>query len=384
MELLAKTLYGLEEVLAKELQNLGAEKIAILKRAVSFTGDKKLLYQANLHLRTALKILMPIHSFKINATPDLYKGVQKINWSKYMNVDDTLTVDPVVNSQIFNHSGFVALKTKDAIVDQFRQKFNQRPSVDTQHPKLRINVHISNNKCTISIDSSGESLNKRGYRSRGSIAPMNEVLAAGMILLTEWNRTGLFIDPMCGSGTILIEAAMLAYNIAPGIIRKEFAFEHWQDFDSSLWQKVLEEAKQQQISPHKSNCKIIGGDSSRRAIDIAKENILNSTLNKVISIKSIAFEKHLPDASKGIIVTNPPYGERLKTDNINAFYKTIGDNLKQNFKGFEAWILSSNKEAIKKIGLRPSKKTILFNGALECKLLKYDLYAGSKKKIKNY
>lgn len=375
-EMLAKTLFGLEEILAGELKNIGAKDVVVRNRAVSFMGDKALMYKANLYLRTALKILVPIRKFKVRSEDDLYQLMGHIKWTKYMSVSDTLAVDGTVNSPYFTHSQYIALKTKDAIVDQFRKRFNERPSVDTEYPDLRINVHISNETCTVSLDSSGEPLNKRGYRIRRDIAPLNEVLAAGMIMLSGWEGKSNLIDPMCGSGTILIEAAMIALGIPACIMRKEFAFEFWKDFDSDLWNDILDEAEK-----HKNffDHKIYGADMSTKAFLIAKENIKNAGLSRVIKLAIKDFEDFEPPEEPGVVITNPPYGERIQPEDINRLYAMMGERLKHNFSGYDAWFISSNKEALKHVGLRPSVKKTLYNGALECKFQKYELYRGSKK-----
>ncbi len=372
----AKTFSGLEGVLKKELVNLGASDVNEGNRVVEFSGDKTLLYRANFHLRTALKILKPIAEFKVQNEQELYNAIQTINWSEYFDVNNTFAVDSVVHSPNFPHSKYVALKVKDAIVDQFREKFKKRPYVETEDPDIQINVHISNTLCTISLDSSGESLHKRGYRVKSTKAPLNEVLAAGMILLSGWDLKSNFIDPMCGSGTLIIEAAMIANGIPPGIYRKKFAFETWKDFDPVLFEDIYEEESENSAF----NPKIIGSDNSEIAIRIAKENISNAALKRKIDISITPIENYKPpDKNKGVVITNPPYGERLKKNEINKFYKTLGDLFKNEYAGYTIWMLSSNFDAIKNIGLKPSTKLTLFNGPLECKFLKFDIYEGSKK-----
>ncbi len=372
----AKTFSGLEGVLKKELVNLGASDVIEGNRVVEFSGDKTLLYRANFHLRTALKILKPIAEFKLQNEQELYNAIQTINWSEYFDVNNTFAVDSVVHSPNFSHSKYVALKVKDAIVDQFREKYKKRPYVETEDPDIQINVHISNTLCTISLDSSGESLHKRGYRVKSTKAPLNEVLAAGMILLSGWDLKSNFIDPMCGSGTLIIEAAMIANGIPPGIYRKKFAFETWKDFDPDLFEDIYEEESENLTF----NPKIIGSDNSEIAIRIAKENISNAALKRKIDINIIPVENYKPpEKDKGVVITNPPYGERLKKAEINTFYKTLGDLYKNEYAGYTIWMLSSNFDAIKNIGLKPSAKLTLFNGPLECKFLKFDIYEGSKK-----
>jgi putative N6-adenine-specific DNA methylase len=380
-DLVAKTHFGLEEVLAEELKQLGAQDVEVLTRAVAFAGDKELMYKANLYLRTALRILVPVHKFKAHNEETLYKGVQQVDWSKFMDVDDTLAIDSAVSSDFFNHSQYVALKAKDAIVDQFRSKTGKRPSIELNRPSVRLNIHIFKDECTLSLDSSGESLHKRGYRQDTNIAPLNEVLAAGLVLLSGWDGQSNFIDPMCGSGTILIEAAMHALRMPPGIHRISFGFMEWKDYDKALWEKIVREAREQIIQDYPY--KIVGSDLSRKTADIAKVNIEYAGLDEDIRISVAPFEEKAPPAGGGVMICNPPYGERLQKSDIDAFYKMIGDQLKKEYAGYDAWILSSNMGALKHVGLRPSRKITLYNGPLECRFLKYSMYEGSKKAHKN-
>lgn len=375
-ELIAKTVYGLEEILAEEIKGIGADSIEIHNRAVIFHGNKGLMYKANLLLRTALKILKPIHKFAVFNEKDLYNRVQEIDWSNYLSVENTFAIDSTINSPFFNHSNYVSLKVKDAIADQFRKKSGTRPSVDVMNPFLNINVHIFNDKCTLSLDSSGISLHKRGHRLDKVKAPLNEVLASGIVLLSGWKRDCDFIDPMCGSGTILIEAAMFAYNIAPGIHRRDFGFKHWKDFDSKLWENIYKNAMGNVID---FRHKIIGSDISASSIEIAKKNIASAKLEDKITLFVKPFQELIPPPDGGVLIMNPPYGERMEEEDIGSFYKMIGDILKQRYAGFNAWVLSSNKEALKHIRLQPSKKITLYNGPLECKFQGYGLYKGSRK-----
>ncbi len=377
-ELVAKTFKGLENVLSNELIELGAKDVTILNRAVSFKGDKAMMYKANLWLRTALTIIKPIHVFKSKNEVELYKGISQIDWSEYMDVSDTLSISTVVSSEYFNHSQFVALKSKDAIVDQFRNKFGKRPSIDTENPTILLNIHLIDDDCVVSLDSSGESLHRRGYRLNSTIAPLNEVLAAGMILISGWNGQSNFIDPMCGSGTLPIEAALIAYNIPPGIFRKGFGFEKWKDFDKDLFESIYNDDSSSKDFVNQ----IIGSDLSAGAIRIATENAKNAFLTNKITLKVMPFEDLLPLETKSLIIMNPPYGERMKKINLNEFYQTIGNCLKKNFPGHESWILCGNKEAIESIGLHPSKKQTLFNGAIECKYQRFTMYEGSIKQNK--
>ncbi|MBL4754989.1 MAG: class I SAM-dependent RNA methyltransferase [Flavobacteriales bacterium] len=377
MQLLIKTFHGLEAVLAEEVKDLGGKNIELLRRAVSCEGDLKFLYMANHHLRTALKVLLPIEHFNARNEVELYNKTKQINWSKYLQLNQTFAIDPVVFSKTFTHSQYVGLKVKDAIVDQFRDKTGRRPDVDTQFPEVSINVHVSNNQVNISLDSSGESLHKRGYRRTGHPAPLNECLAAGMLLLAGWEPSIPLIDPMCGTGTILIEAAMMAAKIPPGVNRRKYLFMNWKDFDRDLWMSVVRSAKQSVEAPTVS---IIGGDIDSQSIDLAKMGSLDFGLGRLIKLERIAFKSHLPKTKEGLLIFNPPYGERLREKDLNAMYQEIGDHLKANYNGFDAWILSSNTEAMKHIGLRPSQKLTLYNGPLECKFQQFNVYEGSLKK----
>ena len=372
----AKTLSGLENVLADELSELGAKNISIAKRAVYFEGNTELLYLTNLSLRTCLRILKPIKKFKADNPNSLYRNVLKYNWLGIISPDDTFAIDSVVNSQFFKHSKYVALKVKDAIVDQIREAKGKRPSVDVNNPTHRINVHIEKNNCTISLDSSGESLHKRGYRISGETAPLNEVLAAGMIKLSGWNGDSNFIDPMCGSGTLPIEAALIANNISPNLNRKHFGFMNWDSFDENLFNKVKQKLFTEQ---KKFNHKIIANDISESAINTARINAEKAGVKEFITFHNKDFANLQHNLESGIIITNPPYGERLKHHDIIRFYKNIGDTLKKHFTGFDVWILSANKDALKQIGLRTSRKLMLYNGALKCKFHKNQMYKGSKK-----
>jgi len=376
LDYLAKTLAGLEEVLANELSSLGAEKIEVGNRVVRFSGDKALMYRANLELRTALRILVPIHRFRVRHQNELYKKVQQVDWSKYLDLTDTLAVDAVTNSDFIRHSHYAALKTKDAIVDQFRDKTGRRPDVDIKTPTIRLHLHVRNDWGTILLDSSGDSLHKRGYRQVSVAAPINEVLAAGMIMLAGWKGDSPFVDPMCGSGTLPIEAALIAYNTPPQILRKSFGFMRWKDFDAGLWRQVKKQALAQK-TPFTHT--IWASDTESEAIEAIETNLRSLDLIRKVEVRRIDFLKLSPPERPGLLMMNPPYDERLEYSDINNFYKDIGDQLKQTYSGWEAWIISSNKEALKHIGLRPSRKTTLYNGALECKFHKFEMYKGTKK-----
>lgn len=377
-EMVAKTLYGLEEILAGELVALGANDVQIGRRMVSFTGDKELLYKANFCCRTALRILKPIYHFKAKDADTVYKEVKKVAWEKYLSLDKTFAIDSVIYSDDFNHSKFVAYRTKDAIVDYFMEKFEKRPSVRVNNPDLYINIHISHNDCTLSIDSSGESLHKRGYRIEQTEAPLNEVLAAGMILKTGWKGESNFVDPMCGSGTLLIEAAMIALNIAPGVHRKEYAFEKWVDFDQELFDKIYNDESQEK----EFNFKCYGADISPAAIEIAQKNIRSAGLVKYIELKTQPFQQCSEAPRPGILVTNPPYGERISSRDLLGLYSMIGERLKHVFTGYKAWIISYKDECFDKIGLHPNERMKLVNGSLECEYRCYELFDGKNKDYK--
>jgi len=381
-KMLAKTFYGFEEILEKELQQLGAQNLKRGNRFVSFEGDKGFMYKANLCLRTALKILKPIHSERIQNEESLYKVFYNFPWEDHIDVNSKFVIDSVVNGQIFTHSQFVSQKAKDGIVDQFRDRFSKRPTVDLNRPDLRINLHINNDYCTISLDTSGASLHQRGYRTVTNIAPLNEVLAAGLIQLSGWQANTDFLDPMCGSGTFLIEAAMFALKIPANINRKTFAFEKWKDWDPELFEIIKESQLKKVINP---KIQISGSDKAPSAIEKVKQNIENANLSDFIKIQKKDFFQ-LDKLTKGPLhlLMNPPYGERLEGD-INALYQGIGDGFKQSFPNTHAWLISSNMEAIKCIGLRPSRKIKVFNGKLESRLLYFPIYEGTKKihKLRN-
>lgn len=378
-EMKATTFHGLEDVLATELLKLGARDIIPFKRGVSFTGDKGFMYKANLCLRTALKVLVPIYSFTAENEHELYAKMKEYEWEELMNTDDTLAINATVNSDEFNHSLYVSQKTKDAICDRFVDKFSVRPNVDLDRPTVRIYVHIFRNQVNVSLDSSGDSLFKRGYRVDIDTAPMKEVLAAGMVLLSGWQPHLPLIDGMCGSGTLGIEAAMFANNIPPGVFREEFGFMRWHDYDKALWDTIYESSINR-IKDDMPN--IISSDIDIVPLEMAKRNGAVAKVEDMIQYQHISFFDLMPTKPHGTILLNPPYDERLKMEDTNAFYKQIGDKLKKDFGGWTCWIITSNMEAIKSIGLHPSKKMTLFNAALECKLLKYEMYSGSKKASK--
>ena len=377
-KLIAKTFQGLEDVLAQELRNIGAENVEEGRRMVSFTGSQELMYKANLKCRTALRILKPICEFTAIDADEVYNHVKRINWDDYLSLDKTFAVDAVVFSDDFRHSKFVAYKVKDAIADYFTEKYEKRPSVRVVKPDLDINIHIAHHQCTISLDSSGESLHKRGYRVAQGEAPLNEVLAAGMILKTGWRGNGNFIDPMCGSGTLLIEAGMIALNIPPGIYRKEFAFEKWSDFDRELFDTLYNDESGDKSFKYK----IYGSDMSPQAIQMAEKNIKSAGLFKYIDLQVQPIQKYEQAPEKGILITNPPYGERLSSKNLLEIYQILGERLKHVFIGYDAWIISSSEECFDKIGLKPSEKIKLKNGDIDCEFRKYEIFDGKYKQMK--
>ena len=379
LRLIAKTTAGLENVLADELNALGAQKIEVMTRAVGFDADKKLMYKVNYCLRTAIQVLMQITSFKAGDEQELYNQVYKINWQKYLEVDKTFAIDAVVSGGRFTHSQFVAFKAKDAIADHFRDRLGKRPSVDTHNPYLRINLHISNDLVNLSFNTSGDSLHKRGYREIVDKAPINEVLAAGLIMLSGWKGDSHFVDSMCGSATLPIEAAMIAMKIPAGYYRKSYGFMNWQDFEPELWQEVMQESDGLICD---FDHEIIGSDRSLKAIEIARQNVRKAHLHKDIRIIKKIMEEFIPPKAPGLLIINPPYGERLEEKDIKSLYSSIGDSLKRNFKGFQAWIISSDFHALKHIGLKPSKKITLFNGPLECRFVCFDIFSGSHKEMK--
>jgi putative N6-adenine-specific DNA methylase len=373
---IAKTISGLEEVLATELRELGASEVTVLRRAVSFRGDKALLYKANYWLRTALRILVPLTSFEIENENDLYTQINAFPWEDIFDVDQTIALDAVVTDSPITHSHYASLKSKDAIVDRFREKLGIRPSVDIENPDIRINLHIYRNKCDVSLDSSGMSLHKRGYRQAIAEAPLSEVLAAGLILLSGWDKKSNFIDAMCGSGTLLIEAALIANNMAPGQYRDTFGFMRWNDYDNDLWNKMVDASLDKGVE---FEHRIVGSDISERNLAAARTNIRSARLHKDIELVVSPFETFDPPDGPGILIMNPPYGERIQVDDIIGLYQSIGDRLKNRYSGFDAWIISADLQALKYIGLKPTAKLPVFNGQLECRFVHFSIYQGSKR-----
>jgi putative N6-adenine-specific DNA methylase len=381
MYLTATTQFGLEEILAEELSQLGATIDHVGSRAVEFSGDKKLLYNTILWSRTAMRLLRPFADFYAPDERALYDEVFHIDWSRYIAPGQTFAITAVVNKSSFEHSLYVAQLTKDAIVDQFRERTGERPSIDTRNPDIRIHLRMLENEVILSLDAAGDSLHRRGYRQGTNEAPLNEVLAAGLILLSGWDRKSPLIDPLCGSATILTEAGMLAQRIAPGLFHQgKFGFENWPDFDAALWQRLRQEAEAQRIEEPQAY--LAGSDLDPRVLDQAAANIEAAGLDECIrlSVRDVRDAQPPKDLAPGLVITNPPYGERIGEEaEMDALYKTIGDALKTNFQGYEAFVFTGNLEAAKAIGLKVSRRIPLFNGPIDCRLLKYELYRGSRR-----
>ena len=371
-ELIAKTFMGLENVLAQELTQLGADNVQTGRRMVSFTGNKEMMYRANFQLHTAIRILKPIRHFKARSAEEVYDNVKTIDWSRYIQPGKTFAVDSVVYSDEFRNSHFVAYKVKDAIVDQFREKTGTRPNISVSNPDIRLHIHIAGDDGTIALDSSGESLHRRGYRQESVEAPLNEVLAAGMILMTGWHGECDLIDPMDGSGTIAIEAALIARNISPGVFRNGFAFEKWPDFDQDLFETIYNDDSAERPFEHH----IYAYDVDMKAVNTARMNVKAAGLSQDVSVEQQDFKDFKKPAEKSIMIMNPPYGERITTSNLLGTYHMIGEKLKREFSGNEAWVLSYREECFEQIGLKPSIKIPLYNGSLECEFRKYALFDG--------
>jgi putative N6-adenine-specific DNA methylase len=371
-ELVAKTFYGFEQLLADEIEKLGAENISLGRRMVKFTGDQTILYKANIYLRTSLRVLKTIKTFTIQNQEDYYNVLRDTEWENFLGLHHSFAIDSVVFSEIFKNSLFAAQRAKDAVVDRFRTKYAKRPIVDTENPDVLINIHMAENQVTVSLDSSGASLHRRGYRTAEGTAPINQVLAAALIKLSGWDTTTPFIDPMTGSGTLAIEAALIARNIPPGLIRKEFCFQNWADYDKALYRQLIEEVQINDSKPQ-----IYANDISQEVLDIARLNASKANISSFIRFSNKPFNEFKPVAGPGTVIINPPYGERMKESQINNLYSEIGSQLKEKFNGYNAWIISSNAEALKNIGLKPNKKYKVLNGSLECSYLGYELFSGN-------
>ncbi len=375
-EMKVTTFFGLEEILAKELQQLGGKEVTVFKRGVSVIGDIGFLFKANLCLHTALKVLIPITKFEANNEQELYDNIKLIEWEKFISVSDSIMIESVLNSEIFDHSLFVSQKVKDALVDRFRDKTGSRPDVDLIHPAFKVYVHIYKNEVSINLDSSGEPLYKRGYRSDINQAPMKEVLAAGLVKLSGWEPHLLLIDGMCGAGTIAIEAGLWANNIPPGYYRNDFTFMKWRNFDEQLYETIYDSC----INKIKNNqVEIIANDNDEVTLKKAIVNVKNAKVDDVVKCNCQSFFDITTERKGGVIILNPPYDERMPVNEIEKLYKEIGDKLKKDFKNFTAWIITSNPEGMKSIGLRATRRIQLYNGSLDCRFLKYELYDGTKK-----
>ncbi|KGN79247.1 DNA methyltransferase [Porphyromonas cangingivalis] len=376
-KMIAKTMYGLEEILKSELESIGATEVEVGRRMVSFEGDKSTLYKANIHLRTALRVLVPMDTFEAANADEIYQYLyDNVDWSKYLTSRSTFAFDTVVFSEKFTHSKFVAYRAKDAISDYFQDREMRRPNVSVGDPDVRFHIHIANTTVTLALDSSGESLHKRGYRVGQNDAPISEVLAAGMLLQAGWDGSTDFVDPMCGSGTFLTEAALIALNIPPGIFRESYAFEKWQDFDAELLSNILDEWEERPFEHT-----IYGSDASPKAISIARANVTRAGVQKHVQLSIKSIEEYTADtkpAPVGLLMTNPPYGERLRPVELEKLYGSIGSVLKHAFAGYKAWVITSNIEGFDAIGLKHFFREKLFNGSLECELRGYELFEGKR------
>lgn len=386
-KMVAKTMVSLEEVLADELREMGAENVTVLNRAVEFEGDMRLLYRANYSCRTALAILKPFAEFDANDDQELYDQVYKIRWEKILDCDCTFMIDSTTSGEVFTHSYYAALKTKDAIVDRFRRNFGKRPSIDTEQPDYKFNLHIRDNHITLLMNASGDSLHKRGYRQGVGIAPINEVLAAGLLKLAGWDKALQakpadlnFYDPMCGSGTMLIEAAMMANSIPAQYYRgNKFGFMRWKEFNLGEWKSVKAE-EDRKIGCFDYEGEIWGNDIDEQVIQQCEKNLEYTKLHHDVMLHIGDFADQEPPEGKTLIVTNPPYGERIKVEDLNAMYEKLGDTFKQRYGGdCDVWLITSDFEAMKHIGLHPSRKIPVQNGSLDCRFLHFELYDGSKK-----
>ncbi|MEE4177083.1 MAG: THUMP domain-containing protein [Bacteroides sp.] len=375
--IVVKTLTGLEELLAGELQQLGVESPRVLRRGVSFTGTLGHVYRANMFCRTAISVLREIATFNFSTQDEFYQQMREIDWGAHFGVDKTIVIYSVAaRSEIFTNTLFLSQLSKDAIVDAFRDKTGERPSVSRDEADIRLNIYVNDNRCVVSLDSSGEPLFKRGYRGEGGGAPLNEVLAAGLIMLSGWDKQSNFVDPMCGSGTFSIEAGLMANNISPGSLRRHFSFQQWNDYDPQLWETVKSEAQSQRVG---SRITIMASDMNVKVIDIARKNIMEAGLMGQIKLQRQEFFQFHPPAGGGWVLLNPPYGQRMKQEDLPDFYRSIGDTLKNNYPGYKAGIITSDVPAMKSIGLKPISRTTVFNGALECKFMVFELFKGSHK-----
>jgi putative N6-adenine-specific DNA methylase len=378
--MIAKTLAGLEKVLADELTQLGASDVQTQKRAVAFGGDTEMIYKANLWCRTAISILKPLFDFSFEGQQEYYDILREFNWSEIFTVDKTIAINAIAFESEFTNTHFLSQRTKDAVVDHFMEKTGKRPSVDIDDPQIKISIHINRNQCSVSLDSSGAPLFKRGYRRKNVAAPLNEVLGAGLIMLSGWDRQTPFYDPMCGSATFSIEAGMMALNMAPSIFRRSFSFKNWIGYDDNLWERLREEARDAQ---HKQVPDILAADINNISMDAARQNLMEAGLLGRVRLEKKDFFVSKPLHDSGMVIINPPFGVRLQSQDLKEYYKNLGTTLKHNYAGFNAWILSPDKMLTHKIGLKHTFQQVVFNGPLECRFLGYELYRGTKKFPKN-
>ena len=376
MKIIVRTYAGLESLLQKEVEKLTGKEVEIEKRAISFDGATEDVYKINLWSRLSIDVLVHLYSFRAINEEQLYNKLTNFPWEKHLNVDESFSFSSIVHSSFFKHSKYVALKAKDALVDRFRKKSGSRPNVDRINPIHQFVIRISEKNASILWNSSGDSLFKRGYRTHTVEAPVNEVLAAAIIDFSGWDNTTTLVDPMCGSGTFLCEALIKSSNYAPGLNRKQFAFEKSKNFKPALWNALVDEAKSKII---KSKAPIFGFDSSEEAIYSCEKNIENLFPFHSVQLKNEDFFNLDKPHKEGLILMNPPYDVRLKNSNIMDFYNNIGRRLKHHWENYEAWIFSGNLSASKRIGLKPKKKIMLYNGPLECKLMYIPIYKGSKR-----
>jgi putative N6-adenine-specific DNA methylase len=374
--MIAKTLAGLENVLADELRQLGAANVQVQKRAVAFEGEMEILYKANLWCRAAISILKPVFDFTFEGQQQYYDYLREYNWSEIFSVDKTIAIHAIAFESEFTNTHFLSQRTKDAVVDHFMEKTGKRPSVDIDDPQIKISIHINRNKCSVSLDSSGAPLFKRGYRRKNVSAPLNEVLGAGLIMLSGWDRQSPFYDPMCGSATFSIEAGMMAMNMAPSIFRRSFSFRNWNEYDDNLWENLREEARNAQRNTMPD---IFTSDINNQSMDAARQNLMEAGLLGRVKLEKRDFFQSKPSHDSGMVIINPPYGVRLQNENLKEYYQNLGTALKHNYSGFKAWILSPDKLLTHQIGLRHTFQQVVFNGPMECKFLGYDLYRGTKK-----
>ncbi len=370
-----KTFYGLEKVLVEELEELGYKEAIALNRAVQIKGTWKDVYYLNLHLRCAISVLVQIGQFKIRKEDDLYKSCMKIDWTEYFSVDKTFAVKGAVYSDMFRHSRYPFLVVKDAIVDTFRDKLGDRPNVNVKTPQVAFDVYVNRDQVTLSLNTSGAPLFKRGYRDETGEAPLNEVVAAGLIRMSGWDRKSAFFDPFCGSGTLLIEAALLATGLPSQLERQHYAFKNFANYDAEVWQALLDEIPR---GLRELPCVIAGSDISAEMVTKARRNLRRLPIGRFVDTRVESFEEAVKPGESGVMISNPPYGERMGEE-IEEMYEEIGNWMKGSMAGFDCWILSSNDAAMKRVGLKPERKFRVFNGDLECTFRKYSIYEGSKK-----